>query len=79
MAQLNVYVSDELEKKIKDQAKREKKSVSAFVLDAVKTKIEPGTWSPAFLKLLETEPVEVFAEVSDDLRLRAVHLETDET
>ena len=49
MAQLNVYVPDDLEEKIKKEAKREGKSVSAFVLEAVKNKIEPKSWSKEFL------------------------------
>ena len=49
MAQLNVYVPEELGKKIKKEAKREGKSVSAFVLAAVRSKIEPTQWNPEFL------------------------------
>jgi len=49
MGQLNVYVPDELEEKIKKEAKREGKSVSAFVLEAVKSKVEPTGWSKEFL------------------------------
>lgn len=67
MAQLNVYVPDDLEEKIKTEAKREGKSVSAFVLDAVRSRIEPKSWSPAFLKLLESEPLEGFPDDIEDL------------
>lgn len=49
MAQLNVYVPDDLEEKIKGEAKREGKSVSAFVLEAVRSKITPKGWSKEFL------------------------------
>ena len=49
MPQLNVYVPAELEQKIKIQAKREGKSVSAFVLEVVRSKIEPECWSKEFL------------------------------
>ena len=68
MAQLNVYVPDDLEEKIKVEAKREGKSVSAFVLDAVKSKIEPKSWSPAFLQLLESAPLEGFPDAIYDDR-----------
>jgi hypothetical protein len=58
VAQLNVYVSDELEVKIKREAKREGKSVSAYVLEAVKDRIEPKGWSPDF--------VATFGSLGDD-------------
>jgi predicted transcriptional regulator len=50
MGQLNVYVPDELEEKIKKEAKREGKSVSAFVLEAVKHRVDPESWNEEFLK-----------------------------
>lgn len=53
MGQLNVYVPKELEKKIRKEAKQKGKSVSAFVLDALREKIEPRTWSAPFLAMLE--------------------------
>jgi predicted transcriptional regulator len=49
MGQLNVYVPDDLEEKIKKEAKRSGKSVSAFVLEAVKDKVSPRQWSEEFL------------------------------
>ena len=49
MSQLNIYVPDDMEEKIKKEAKREGKSVSAFVLEAVKDKIKPRAWSKEFL------------------------------
>lgn len=49
MGQLNVYVPDDLEEKIKKEAQREGKSVSAFVLEAVKDKVQPSEWSKEFL------------------------------
>lgn len=64
MGQLNVYVPDELEEKIKEEAKREGKSVSSFVLAAVKDKIEPESWSADFLSMLESKPTD-FPEVKD--------------
>jgi hypothetical protein len=50
MAQLNVYVPKALEDKIKKEAKREGKSVSAFVLQIVQEKIQPKVWSKPFLE-----------------------------
>jgi uncharacterized protein (DUF1778 family) len=64
MGQLNVYVPDDLEEKIKEEAKREGKSVSSFVLEAVKDKIEPDRWSAEFLSLLDSPPTD-FPEVTD--------------
>lgn len=54
MGQLNIYVPDDLEKKIKKRAKIEGKSVSSFVLNALKDKIEPDGWSPEFLAMIST-------------------------
>lgn len=49
MGQLNVYVPDQLEEEIKKEAQREGKSVSAFVLHAVKEKLHPTLWNEKFL------------------------------
>lgn len=67
MAQLNVYIPDDLEATIRSEAKREGKSVSAFVLEAVRNKLQPHCWSAAFLSLLETEPLDGFPEDIEDL------------
>lgn len=64
MGQLNVYVPDDLEEKIKKEAKREGKSVSSFVLEAVKSRLEPDQWSPEFLSVMESDPTD-FPEVAD--------------
>jgi hypothetical protein len=64
MGQLNVYVPDDLEEKIKEEAKREGRSVSAFVLEAVKNRIEPDKWSAEFLTMMESSPTD-FPEVTD--------------
>ena len=64
MGQLNVYVPDDLEEKIKEEAKREGRSVSAFVLEAVKNRIEPDKWSAEFLTVMESSPTD-FPEVTD--------------
>jgi uncharacterized protein (DUF1778 family) len=67
MAQLSLDITDDFENQITAQAKRENKSVSAFVLDAVRTKIEAVTWSPAFLKLLEPGLNDSFPDAIDYL------------
>jgi hypothetical protein len=72
MAQLNLYVNDELEEKIKKRARHEKKSVSAFVLDLVKGQFQSESWSPGFLKLLDSVPQEEFQLIDEDLPLRPV-------
>lgn len=64
MAQLNLYVPDDLEALIKNKAKTQGKSVSSFVLEAVKDKIAPGKWSREFLSLLESDPID-FPEVEE--------------
>lgn len=67
MAQLNVYVPDDLEERIKSEARREGKSVSAFVLEAVQKKIGPRQWSSAFMGLLDSEPLAGFPDEIEDL------------
>lgn len=52
MAQLNVYVPDELEEKIKSIAQQEGKSVSSFLADLVREKFAPKEWRKEFLKVL---------------------------
>lgn len=65
MAQLNIYVPDDLEEKIRRKAQREGKSVSALVVEAVRQEVEPASWSREFLALLESEGVD-FPEVADE-------------
>lgn len=48
MSQLNFYVPDELEDQIKKAAKKEGKSISAFLSDLVKSKFNSKTWSDDF-------------------------------
>lgn len=48
MSQLNFYVPDELEEQIKKAAKKEGKSISAFLADLVKSKFKPKKWSDGF-------------------------------
>lgn len=48
MAQLNVYISESLEKRIRKEAKHSRKSISAFVTDLVKEKMDHGKWRPDF-------------------------------
>lgn len=64
MAQLNVYVPDELEEKIKKEAKRAGKSVSAFMVDAVRTQVDPKRWSAEFLSTFGSWEGE-FPEIKD--------------
>ena len=49
MAQLNLYVPDELEERIKERAKREGKSVSLFVTDLVRKSVSPRAWTKEFI------------------------------
>lgn len=51
MAQLTIYIPDELERKIREQAKREGKSLSSFVADLTRQAVAPDAWSDAFLAL----------------------------
>ena len=51
MAQLTIYIPDELERKIRERAEHEGKSLSAFVADITRQAVEPDAWSRAFLDL----------------------------
>ena len=51
MAQLNVYVPDELEEKIKSIAQQEGKSVSSFLAELVRERFAPREWKKEFLKV----------------------------
>ena len=52
MAQLNIYVPDELEETIRSQAEKHGKSVSAFLAELVREKFAPKKWKKDFLKIL---------------------------
>jgi hypothetical protein len=52
MSQLNFYVPDEIEEQIKRAAKKEGKSISAFLSELVKSKFKPKTWSDGFFSEL---------------------------
>jgi hypothetical protein len=64
MGQLNVYVPDELEEIVKKEAKKEGKSVSAFVLEAIKKIVRPVGWSKEFLATFGSWEGE-FPEIKD--------------
>ncbi len=49
MAQLNLYIPDELEEKIREKAQKEGKSISAFVADLVNENISPTEWTKDFV------------------------------
>ncbi len=48
MPQLNVYVPESLEKKIRREAKLSQKSLSAYVTDLMKARMDRGHWRPDF-------------------------------
>ena len=52
MSQLNFYVPDEIEEQIKKAAKKEGKSISAFLAELVKSKFKQKTWSDDFFSEL---------------------------
>ena len=49
MAQLTLYIPNELEKELKKAARRAKKSVSSYVVELAEQKLRPKKWSKAFL------------------------------
>jgi hypothetical protein len=50
MAQLNVYGPDELAEEIRKMAKRESKSLSAFLVDLVRQQLGGERWPKGFFK-----------------------------
>jgi hypothetical protein len=67
VGQVNIYVPDELEAKIKKEARREGKSVSAFVLEAVKNRVQPQKWSKAFMATFGAIKSDDFPDDIEDL------------
>lgn len=51
MAQLTIYLPDALEEKLRRDARRAKKSVSAYLADIAARTLQPSTWPPSFAKL----------------------------
>lgn len=66
MSQLNFYVPDEIEEQIKKAAKKEGKSISAFLSELVKSKFRPKTWSDNFFSELAGGWEGDFVEVDRD-------------
>jgi hypothetical protein len=50
MAQLTIYVPDEVEKKVRQEARRRGKSVSALISEMLKGEVEETGWHPDFFK-----------------------------
>jgi hypothetical protein len=48
MAQLTLYVPDEIEKELRRAAKRAKKSLSAYVVELARQKLKPAKWPASF-------------------------------
>jgi hypothetical protein len=65
MAHLTIYLSDELEKRVRRAAKTSKKSVSKWVAERVTSSVE-SSWPPEFLALAGT-----FPDFPDAAELRA--------
>lgn len=51
MAQLTIYIPDELAERLKAKAKREGRSVSAFIVEITRDALAPDAWSQAFVDL----------------------------
>lgn len=53
MAQLNVYVPDEIEEKVRKEAVRRGQSLSALIADLIRKEVNKGgdDWSKDFLEL----------------------------
>lgn len=49
MAQLTLYIPDDLEKELKRAARRAKKSVSSYVVALAEQKFRPKRWPRTFL------------------------------
>ena len=51
MAQLNVYVPDELESKVRSEASRRGQSISAFITEIVRKEVGGDEWPAGFFDL----------------------------
>ncbi len=51
MGQVTLYLPEKIEELMKKEAKKNKKSVSAFVGELIAQKLSPRKWSDDFLKV----------------------------
>jgi len=54
VAQITLYLADELALQIRAEAKKAKTSVSAYMAGLVTSKLSPRGWPPEFLAVLGT-------------------------
>jgi hypothetical protein len=57
MAHLNLYLPEELEKRVKSLSKKSHQSISAYIVDLIKTSLGEGSkseWSPEFIDLVKS-------------------------
>ncbi|HLE10303.1 MAG: hypothetical protein A2504_04610 [Bdellovibrionales bacterium RIFOXYD12_FULL_39_22] len=64
MGQVTLYLPQEIEKAVKKEAKKNHKSISAYVSEILSQKVSPKKWSSAFLKVCGTWEEE-FVEASE--------------
>lgn len=64
MAQLNIYVSEELEDQVRKEASRRGQSMSAFVAELVRKEVSINEWPPSFFDLAGSW-VDEFPEIED--------------
>ena len=67
MAYLTIYLSDDVEKRVRQAAKASQKSLSKWVAERVTSSVE-SSWPPEFLALAGT-----FPDFPDAAELRAVY------
>jgi hypothetical protein len=51
MAQVTIYLPDELEKRVRSEAKRKKMSISAFLAELAARTLKPSRWPDGFDRL----------------------------
>jgi len=49
MAQLTLYLPDDVARQLRAEAKRKRRSVSAYMADLAREKLRPTRWPKAFL------------------------------
>ena len=54
MGQINVYFPEDLEKKIRERAEKENKSLSAVIIEITKNELKPRNYPASFWKALQT-------------------------
>lgn len=54
MAQITIYLSDDIAEEVRRQAKRARKTMSAFVAEIIEARAKPPMWPDSLVAVLTT-------------------------